>query len=88
MVITEIQKKVDKNEKSSEKFTISGLILPKKKPLIPGKKKAAQIKISKYYNKKDFNLAKKAFSEMKKANWTNAVKTSKKAKDKSIFNFI
>ena len=44
MVITEIQKKVDKNEKSSEKVKISGLILPKKKPLIPGKKKAAQIK--------------------------------------------
>ncbi len=86
--ITKSQKKVDKNEKSSEKVTISGLILPKKKPSIPGKKKAAQIKISKYYNKKDFNLAKKAFSEMKKANWTNAVKTSKKAKDKSIFNFI
>ncbi len=85
--IKKIQKKVDKNDKSTEKLTISGLILPKKKPLIPGKKKA-QIKISKYYNKKDFNLAKKAFSEMKKVNWTNAVKTAKKAKDKSIFNFI
>ena len=56
--------------------------------MIPGKKKTTQIKISKYYNKKDFSLAKKAFSEMKKANWTNAVKTSKKAKDKSIYNFI
>ncbi len=86
--ITEIQKKVDKNEKSSEKVRISGLILPKKKPFIPGKKKATQIKISKYYNKKDFNLAKKAMSEMKKANWTNAIKLAKKAKDKSIFNFI
>ena len=86
--ITEIQKKVDKNEKSSEKIKISGLILPKKKPLIPGKKKTAQIKISKYYNKKDFKLAKKAFSEMKQANWTSAIKTAKKAKDKSIFNFI
>ena len=86
--ITKSQKKVDKNEKSSEKVTISGLILPKKKPLIPGKKKAAQIKISKYYNKKDFNLAKKAISEMKRAKWPNALKTAKKAKDKSIYNFI
>ena len=77
-----IQKKKPEKEKNI------GFILPKKKPFIPGKKKTTQIKISKYYNKKDFSLAKKAFSEMKKANWTNAVKTSKKAKDKSIYNFI
>ena len=75
----------EKKPKKSKKIEF---ILPKKKPLIPGKKKTKQIKISKYYNKKDFSLAKKAFSEMKKANWTNAVKTSKKAKDKSIYNFI
>ena len=75
-------------KKKPEKTKNIGFILPKKKPFIPGKKKTTQIKISKYYNKKDFSLAKKAFSEMKKANWTNAVKTSKKAKDKSIYNFI
>ena len=75
-------------EKKPKKAKKIEFILPKKKPLIPGKKKTTQIKISKYYNKKDFSLAKKAFSEMKKANWTNAVKTSKKAKDKSIYNFI
>ena len=42
------------------------LILPKKKPLIVGTKvkKVKEIKISKYYNKKDFNLANKAISEM------------------------
>ena len=81
-VSEKIQEKKPKKAKKIE------FILPKKKPLIPGKKKTTQIKISKYYNKKDFSLAKKAFSEMKKANWTNAVKTSKKAKDKSIYNFI
>ena len=58
----------------------SGFILPKKKPLIAGTKKVKDIKISKYYNKKDFNLAKKAISEMKKARWTDALRTSKKAK--------
>ena len=42
----------------------------------------------KYYNKKDFALAKKAISEMKKRNWNSALKTAQKAKDKSIFNFI
>ena len=66
----------------------SGLILPKKKPLIAGSKKTTDIKISKYYSKKDFNLANKAISEMKKAKWPSALKTAKKAKDKSIYNFI
>ena len=39
-------------------------------------------KISKYYNKKDFALAKKAISEMKKGNWTVALQSAKKTKDK------
>ncbi len=65
-----------------------GLILPKKKPLIAGSENIKEVKISKYYNKKDFALAKKAISEMKKAKWTSALQISKKAKDKSIYNFI
>ena len=71
-----------------QKQKINGLILPKKKPLIAGTKKKSEVKISKYYSKKDFSLAKKAISEMKKANWPDALKTAKKAKDKSIYNFI
>ncbi len=63
-------------------------ILPKKKPLIAGSEKPKNVKISKYYSKKDFNLANKAIAEMKKAKWSSALKTSKKAKDKSIYNFI
>ena len=63
-------------------------ILPKKKPLIAGSEKIKNVKISKYYSKKDFSIAKKAISEMKKAKWPSALKTAKKAKDKSIFNFI
>ena len=66
----------------------SGLILPKKKPIIAGLEKSSTVKISKYYSKKDFSLAKKAISEMKKSNWTGALKTAKKAKDKSLYNFI
>ena len=46
------------------------------------------IKISKYYSKKDFSLAKKAISEMQKSKWSTALNTAKKAKDKSIYNFI
>ena len=72
-------------EKKEEKINF---IIPKKKPLIAGSKKKSEIKISKYYSKKDFSLAEKAIVEMKKANWTSALKIAKKAKDKSIYNFI
>ena len=64
-------------------------ILPKKKPLIAGSiKPDTSAKKSKYYSKKDFSLAKKAVTEMKKSKWPNALKTAKRAKDKSIYNFI
>ena len=43
---------------------------------------------SKFYNKKDFEIAKKSISLMEKRKWETAIKTSKKAKDKSIYNFI
>ena len=78
----------DNDEKLTPKKISDSFILPKKKPLIAGSKKKPDIKISKYYNKKDFSLAKKAISEMKKGNWPLALKTAKKAKDKSIYNFI
>jgi soluble lytic murein transglycosylase len=63
-------------------------LLPKKKPLIAGINIKPDIDKSKFYSQKDFSLAKKAVSEMKKTDWTNALKTAKKAKDKSIYNFI
>ena len=75
--------KIVKNEKIKPKF-----LIPKKKPLVAGTKKTKEIKLSKYFSKKDFNLANKAISEMKSAKWSSALKTSKKAKDKTIYNFI
>ena len=78
-----IKKEIIKKEIIKPKY-----LLPKKKPLIAGSKKTQEIKISKYYNKKDFSLANKAISEMKKAQWTSALKTAKKARDKSIYNFV
>ena len=62
--------------------------IPKKKPIISGKSASDSIKISKYYNKKDFGIAKKAISEMQKSKWISSLKIAKKAKDKSIYNFI
>ena len=59
-------KPVKKNETKpiEEKIIVkkekkSGFIIPKKKPLIVGSEKTTNIKKSKYYKKKDFNLAKK-----------------------------
>jgi len=87
------QTKEIEKKKIVKKEQISGLILPKKKPIIVGSKtsessKTSEIKKSKYYNKKDFSLAKKAISEMKKRKWDSALMTAKRAKDKSILSFI
>ncbi len=86
-IVEEIEKKPEDEIKLKAEKDL-GIILPKKKPLIAGTKKIDTAKKSKYYNKKDFEIAKKAISEMKQAKWPNALKTAKRAKDKSIYNFI
>ena len=86
-IVEEIEKNPEKEIKLKAEKDL-GIILPKKKPLIAGAKKTDTAKKSKYYNKKDFEIAKKAISEMKQAKWPTALKTAKRAKDKSIYNFI
>ena len=86
-IVEEIEKK-PKGEIKLKAEKDLGIILPKKKPLIAGTKKTDTAKKSKYYNKKDFEIAKKAISEMKQAKWPAALKTAKKARDKSVYNFI
>ncbi len=83
-----ISKKIEKKstEFTEVETTKTRLILPKKKPLIAGTK--TKITKSNFYSKKDFSIAKKAIAEMKKSNWSEATKIAKKAKDKSIYNFI
>ena len=82
--ITEIKKK--KEEKKISK--IQDLILPESKPLIVKKGRAKVSKKSKYYNERDFNYAKQAIQFMEKSNWKDATKVAKKARAKSIYNFI
>ena len=41
-----------------------------------------------YYQKKDFNIAKRAFKEVDKKKWQTAIKISQKAKDKILFKLI
>jgi soluble lytic murein transglycosylase len=74
-----------KDIKKDKKLTFK---IPKKKPLIVGLNKSTSVKISKYYSKKDFNIARKAILEMQKSKWSSSLKIAEKAKDKSIYNFI
>ncbi len=83
--IKKVEKKIVVKKKKEIKLSFK---IPKKKPTVAGVTTTKNIKISKYYSKKDFGLAKKAISEMQKSKWTSALGISKKAKDKSIYNFI
>ena len=63
-------------------------LIPKSKPLIVKSEKSVVQKRSKYYSQKDYDIAKKSIQSMEKGQWTTALKNSKNAKDKSIYNFI
>ena len=88
------QKQIDKDilitkpEKKEQKKIVGGIILPKSKPLVVKKDKAIVQKKSKYFSEKDFNYARQALKLMEKRNWVEAEKIAKKAKNKSIYNFI
>tara|TARA_B100001741_G_scaffold293770_1_gene275625 strand:+ start:2784 stop:5006 length:2223 start_codon:yes stop_codon:yes gene_type:complete len=84
-ILTQESKKITENQQTYKK---PKFLLPKKKPIIARINKKNKIISSKYYRKKDVSIAKKAINEMKKSNWTSALKISKKARDKSIYNFI
>ena len=63
-------------------------LVPKSKPLIV-KKSKSKVKVqSKFYSKKDYTIAKKSIQIMEKGQWSTALSLSKKAKDKSVHNFI
>jgi len=72
----------------TKKKTKLSFKIPKKKPTVAGINIVRSVKISKYYSKKDFGIAKRAISEMKKSKWSTSLQIAKRAKDKSIYNFI
>ena len=92
-----LQKIAEEKEKEIEKITISELkdkknenilIIPKSKPLVVKKTSTSKKTKSKFYSQKDFDIAKKSIQAIEKRQWTAALSFSKKAKDKSIYNFI
>ena len=63
-------------------------LVPKNKPLIVKKTTTTIKKNSKHYSQRDYDIAKKSIQSIEKRQWTNALTLSKKARDKSIYNFI
>ena len=77
----------DKKIKTT-KIIVDGVILPKNKPLVVKKDILNIKKKSKYFSAKDFSYAKEAIRLMEKRSWREAERIAKKAKNKSIYNFI
>ncbi len=87
--ITEVKKIIEEKKKTSKKKTkINGIIIPKNKPLIVRKQRPTKSKKSAYYSDKDLSYAKQAIAFMEKSNWKDALKVAKKARAKSIYDFI
>ena len=83
---TEQSKKT--NKIIAKKNKNNGFLLPKSKPLTIKKTSRAKKRKSKFYNQKDFDIAKKSVLAIEKRQWSNALSLSKKAKDKSIYDFV
>jgi len=83
-------KKVEKIETIIVKKVVKKInfLIPKSKPLVVKKIKSTIKAQSKYYSKKDYDIAKRSIQAMEKSQWSTALLLSKKAKDKSIHNFI
>ena len=93
-----LPKEITKTESEHSKKTVNKIIkkeikktsflIPKSKPLTVKKTSTAKKTRSKFYSQKDFNIAKQSIKAIEKRQWTTALSLSKKAKDKSIYNFI
>ena len=75
---------VEKVETNQEEI----FIYPKKKPIIVQKKIDKAVIKSTILSKKDFQIAKSAFKEIENKRWQTALKLSKKARDKTVFELI
>ena len=89
ILVKEIKKKDEKEEiVENKKITKLGIIVPKNKPKIVQKTIEKVAKKSKYFSKKEFELAAKAINAMQKGNWPNALSLAKKTRNNDIYSFI
>ena len=85
----EVEKKDDEIKNVSENtITNLGIIIPKNKPKIVQKNVEKVAKKSKFFSKKEFELAGKSISSIEKGNWNNALSFAKKSKNKDIISFV
>ena len=77
-----------KQKEIKKRKFVDGILLPESKPLIVKRDNQKVKKKSKYFTEKDFNYARQAIKLMEKRNWFEAEKTAKRAKNKSIYNFV
>ena len=75
---------VESTDSSKEQI----FIYPEKKPLIVKKKIHKAVAKSEVLSKRDFKIAKSAFEFVDKKKWQSALKISKKAKNKTLYNLI
>jgi len=94
-IVKEPKSKKDEEttKKTTKKITKKKLeqnifLKPKSKPLQVKKAISVDRKNSKYYSRKDYEIAKKSIQAIEKRKWTLALTLSNKARDKSIYNFI
>ena len=78
----------EKKEEVLEVIKEDVFIYPKKKPILVKKKIDKTVSKSQIFSKKDFKIAKNAFEHIDKKKWQTALKISKKARDKSLYNLI
>ena len=64
------------------------LLRPKNKPLIVKKEINKIKKKSKYFKKRDFEVARQSIIAIEKRKWIKALSIAKKAKNKSIYTFV
>jgi soluble lytic murein transglycosylase len=94
-IVKEPKSKKDEEttKKTTKKITKKKLeqnifLKPKSKPLQVKKAISVDRKNSKYYSRKDYEIAKKSIQAIEKRKWTLALTLSNKTRDKSIYNFI
>ena len=89
-IFTKKVKKKDEKEEiiENKKIIKLGIIVPKNKPKIVQKTIEKVAKKSKYFSKKEFELAAKAINAMQKGNWPNALSLAKKTRNNDIYSFI
>ncbi len=85
---TKIETEIKKENEILKAENKTTSIYPKKKPIVVKKKASVPLKKSDILSKKDFKIAKAAFNYVDKRRWQSALKLSRKARDKTLYNLI